>query len=697
MKPLCRALVVLGTVLIVVGAVAGVLSREVLDGDRFAANADAVRSDPYVARQLGTLVTDRILAAQPDLTAVRPLLESTATGVIASPTLAPVVRVGTTPLHSALVGGGGNPVVLRLADVAAVVVGVASALAPQLAWSVPPDLDVRLSDLGAGVEVRRAVDSAHLVRWLAWLCPLLGLAVLAGAGAIGAERSGRGRVRGAAATAGAGVVWSGLTLAGLLVVVDLLVRRADRDTLSGAVQHAAWAQLDNVFWLTAGLLVVSGYLAVLASRPDLSLSAVRPREAAGAVWAGLTDVGTSRGERLLRAVVLALLGVLMLADPVGVLTALVVVAGAGAVSLGILGVLLVVGEGMGSLAMHWRQVVGVVAAAAFTVVVVAGVLPPATSVPGYPNRGDDATCNGRADLCDRRYDAVAYPATHNAMAAASEPGWFFAEQPDGILAQLDNGIRVLLIDSWYGQHTRRPGIIANTDESRASALAEAEQSFGAAAVRSALRVRGALNLEPRGPVDSYLCHGLCELGSSAWLPLMREVRTWLDAHPREVVTIFIQDTVSPGDTAEVFERAGLLPSVYTPMPGQPWPTLRQMIESGKRLVVLMENHGGGAAYPWLIDGFQVVQDTPFLFRDASQFSCAANRGAQHAPLFLLNHWITNKAREVSNAALVNARDVLEPRVGQCREERGLLPNFVAVDFYDQGDLFGVVDDLNDGD
>jgi hypothetical protein len=49
---------------------------------------------------------------------------------------------------------------------------------------------------------------------------------------------------------------------------------------------------------------------------------------------------------------------------------------------------------------------------------------------------------------------------------------------------------------------------------------------------------------------------------------------------------------------------------------------------------------------------------------------------------------------VSSAARVNAREVLEPRVEECRAERGLLPNFVAVDFYDQGDLFDVVDDLN---
>jgi hypothetical protein len=687
---------VVGTVLIVVGAVAGVLNREVLDGDRFAANVDAVRSDPYVARQLGILVTERIIEAEPDLTAVRPLLESTATGVMGSATLAPVVRVGATPLHSALVGGGENPVVLRLADVAAIVVGVGSAVAPQAPWSVPPDLDVRLSDLGAGAEVQHAVGVAHVVRWLAWLCPLLGLVLLGTAGAMEAGRSGRGRVRGAVASVGTGVVWAGLVLAALLVLIDLLVRRADRDTLSGAVQRAAWAQLDGRFWVTAGILIVAGYVAVLATRPNLSFSATRPREAVAAVWAGLRDAGASRSGRLLRALVLVMVGVAMLADPIGVLTAAVVVVGAGLVSLGVLGLLWVAGEWIGSLARLWRPIAGVVAAIAFAAVVVAGVRQADDAVPGYPTGGDAATCNGRADLCDRGYDEVAFPATHNSMAAASEPGWFFAEQPDGIIAQLDHGIRVLLIDSWYGQHTQRPGVIANTDASRARALAEAEQSFGAAAVRSALRLRGALNLEPHGPVAPYLCHGLCELGSTKWLPLMREVRTWMEAHPREVVTFFVQDTVSPGDTAEVFDRAGLLPYVYTPSPGQSWPTLRQMIDSGQRLVVLMEERGGGAAYPWLIDGFDVVQDTPFLFHDASQFSCAANRGPPDASVFLVNHWITNKAREVSNAAQVNARDVLWPRVEACRAERGLLPNFVAVDFYDQGDLFDVVEDLNGG-
>jgi hypothetical protein len=237
--------------------------------------------------------------------------------------------------------------------------------------------------------------------------------------------------------------------------------------------------------------------------------------------------------------------------------------------------------------------------------------------------------------------------------------------------------------------------VVNTLDQQAEALTEARESFGDAAVDSALRLQHAFRLVPRGPVEPYLCHALCALGSTSWLLTMTKVRAWLAAHPRDVVTIFVQDTVSPADTATVFRRAGLLPYVYTPAgDDQQWPTLGQMIESGQRLVVLMEGHGGGSTYPWLLQGFDRVQDTPFLFRSPSKFSCRPNRGPDDAPLFLLNHWISDKRREVSNAARVNARGVLLPRAEKCQKERGLLPNFVAVDFYDRGDLFGVVRTLN---
>ena len=45
---------------------------------------------------------------------------------------------------------------------------------------------------------------------------------------------------------------------------------------------------------------------------------------------------------------------------------------------------------------------------------------------------------------------------------------------DGLIAQLDAGVRVLLIDTWYGQSTDRRGMVATADESREEALAAGE-------------------------------------------------------------------------------------------------------------------------------------------------------------------------------------------------------------------------------
>ena len=65
-----------------------------------------------------------------------------------------------------------------------------------------------------------------------------------------------------------------------------------------------------------------------------------------------------------------------------------------------------------------------------------------------------------------------------------------------------------------------------------------------------------------------------------------------------------------------------------------------------------------------------------------------------ASLFLVNHWLANFTSLVSDAELVNGRGILLGRMEQCRDERGQIPNFVAVNYVDRGDLFGVVDELN---
>ena len=67
------------------GSVAGVVDRQVLDGPRFARRRDSMRTDEAVTRELGRAITARVLELNPDLVAVRPLVESVATAVAVRP------------------------------------------------------------------------------------------------------------------------------------------------------------------------------------------------------------------------------------------------------------------------------------------------------------------------------------------------------------------------------------------------------------------------------------------------------------------------------------------------------------------------------------------------------------------------------------------------------------------------------------
>jgi hypothetical protein len=90
-----------------------------------------------------------------------------------------------------------------------------------------------------------------------------------------------------------------------------------------------------------------------------------------------------------------------------------------------------------------------------------------------------------------------------------------------------------------------------------------------------------------------------------------------------------------------------------------------------------------------------MQETPYSFHDPKEFSCKANRGDSSGSLFLLNHWIdSTPTPKPSNAEIVNSYDFLLKRAEKCKDERKMMPNLIAVDFYKTGNLFQVVETLN---
>jgi hypothetical protein len=686
-----RVLVVVGGILAALGLVAGHLNRELLDGPTFADHVDAIRRNEAVATELGQSVSNQLVRANPDLVAIRPLVESVAAQVAGGDLLSGPTRTAAEATHRALTESDADSIALRLADTAAVVTAVLAAVAPERV-PVTSEVSVTLASIGDQVFAETTIAVARALDVLAWLLPVLALICFAAAIALSPNRWRT------AATVGRSLMWAALAVGVVLVIGGYIVHRINDDTLGGALAKAAWDVMVRPMRWSVALLAAFGLATMLAcdsSAPiALARHAVRVRD-------GLLRPRSTPGA-IGRAALAVVLGIAAIADPLGLIEPLIVVGGALLVLFAITEIARLAAQSRaGTVEQPAGERAGprpaaIAVAALAGLAVVGGVVWLARAgrdvTAADAVTGEGTVCNGHAELCDRRFDEVAYVASHNAMSAATEPGWFLAEQADSIPVQLEQGVRALLVDVWSGAPAG--SVVRTAPSSYEEALAVAEAELGPEVVAAAQRIADSVAGEATGAEARFLCHGLCETGSTPLLEMLGQLRGWMTANPDEVVTLFIEDHVDAALIAADVETAGLLPLVHEPVAGEPWPTLGEMIRSGSRLVVMLEEGRGGEEAPWLINGFEHTQDTPYTFPTVESFSCDPNRGPADAPLLLLNHWLSGFRSLVTDAELVNDREILLPRAQVCESERGTIPNFVAVNYVAIGAVHEVVDVLN---
>ncbi len=698
-----RVLVVVGAVLLLLAVLAVVAYRTFLDTDSFAAGVDEIRKTEAVSEALGRELAAQIVAGAPDLVAVRPLIEQVSAEVAGSDLLSPVVVRAAAQAQRAATEEDSAAIVLRLADAGAVATSAIAAFAPDVAAQIPPDLSVTLAEIGGQDVLASTVRASRYLSIAAWALPLLALGALAMAVWIRPNQR-RGLVRVGIATMVVGGVLGVLTLA-----VGVVTASLDATTLTGALADGAWQVWSQGFWTATAVLLVAG--AVVAAAAAAVIPDIDVRETTRAAWQRVGARPRTTEGIALRGTLIALVGLGLVLEPVRLLTWGAVLAGLLVLVYGVSEVTqAAVGARQGepaqpadpetsdgnadTLTTGWS--LGLLVAGV-AVVLGAGAFWAVRSVDTDPATASAVTvgtgevCNGHASLCERRYDEVSYVTTHNAMSAADEPGWFLAEQPHGLIRQLDGGARAAMIDVWAARPSEGgvSSLSVNLDEGRT----QLEEAFGAAVIDSSRRVVEAVVGEPTGPKALYMCHGLCEIGATELAPTLGSLRAWLDTNRDEVVSLIVENHVPAAEIGQAVVDAGLEPYLHTVVDGE-WPTLAQMITSGQRLVVMTEEGSGGDDYPWLRNAFELTQDTPYTFPTPDDFSCEPNRGPADAPLLLVNHWLSGFGNLVTAAQTVNVADVLGARVEQCQDERNRLVNFVGVNFYDIGDVAAVVDDLN---
>jgi hypothetical protein len=252
-------------------------------------------------------------------------------------------------------------------------------------------------------------------------------------------------------------------------------------------------------------------------------------------------------------------------------------------------------------------------------------------------------CNGSPILCSRSLAEIAVLTTHNAM-SNHEDGWGAPNQFSPIDQQLKDGVRGLMLDIY--------------DED------------------------GLL----------MLCHGVCWAGSLELATGLGFIAEFLRENPRELLTLILENYSEAEDLLAAFDSAGLADQLHLQNPQAPWPSLQQMIDSKRRLVVLTDT--GETPSRGILAVWEHAFDTPYAAQTADDLSCELGRGAAGNSLFILNNFLTAPLPAPELAETVNFNPFLLDRAKRCGVARDHLANFVTVDFYNLGDAAAVVDTLN---
>lgn len=257
-------------------------------------------------------------------------------------------------------------------------------------------------------------------------------------------------------------------------------------------------------------------------------------------------------------------------------------------------------------------------------------------------------CNGSVELCNKKYDQVAYLTSHNSYSSAAT-GFTFPNQNISISEQLNSGVRCFMLDVY----------------------------------------------DLMGTPTVY--HGTFILGSEPLSNSLGVIEQFLNTNPNEIITIIFECYVTANDIASEINASGLNNFLFEKIQGLDWPTLQEMINNNQRLIILTDKNDATVNQGWYHYVWDHSVETHFSVNDPADFNNEFNRGDSLNDLFIFNHFITNAVLGTGNetaSGIVNEYNFLMNRINENYLATNKFPNFITLDFIDLGEGLNVVNTLN---
>lgn len=166
-------------------------------------------------------------------------------------------------------------------------------------------------------------------------------------------------------------------------------------------------------------------------------------------------------------------------------------------------------------------------------------------------------CNGHAEFCSKRYSELTYVLTHNSYAYTENPA---STQMCDISAQLADGVRGLKLSALKTNSSSSDNTI-------------------------------------------HLCHTSCSiLDAGPAVNTLSAITSWVKDNPNDILTIFWNNPnydFHASDFVDPYTQSGLVNYSYIQSPyNTTWPTLQEIIASGKRVINFLDVNADQKNVPW---------------------------------------------------------------------------------------------------